>query len=193
MSDQHHDFDELTPETEADIAEGAAEAAAPLDDEVIHLRAALADAQQALATARNDYLRAHADFDNFRKRMRAERDQEFSRGGDRVLAELLPILDDFERALAAVNDASTVESLRQGVTLIYRQLQSLLERYGITPMAVEGQPFDPMFHDAVASVTTADVPDHTITSEVQRGYLKNGDAFRPAKVVVAMQPFDEQA
>ncbi len=187
-----HDFDDMNPETEADIAEGTGEARTPRDEEVIRLRAALAESQEALAKARNDYLRAHADFDNFRKRMRAERDQEFSRGGDRVLADLLPVLDDFERALAAVNEASTLESLQQGVTLIYRNLQSLLDRYGLLPMEVIGQPFDPKFHDAAASVTTSDAPDHTIVSELQRGYLKNGETFRPAKVVVAMQPFEGQ-
>ncbi len=183
-----HDFDDMTPETEADVAEGMGNEMTALDEEVLRLRGALAACETELAKARNDYLRAHADFDNFRKRMRAERDQEFTRGSDRVLNDLLSVIDDFERALAAVTETSTVETLQQGVTLIYRQLLGLLERYNITAMAVVGQPFDPMIHDAVASVATSDAPDHSIIGEVQRGYVKNGDIFRPAKVMVAVEP-----
>jgi molecular chaperone GrpE len=189
MGDQMHDHDDLTPETEADIAEGMGEETALTDaDEVTTLRAALSACEAQLAQAKHDTLRAHADFDNFRKRLRAERDQEFGRGSDRVLADLLPVIDDFERALAAVGDACADDPLRQGVELIYRRLLDLLARYNITPMAVMGQPFDPHFHDAVASLPTDEAPEHTIIGEVQRGYLKNGEPFRPAKVAVAVLP-----
>lgn len=74
------------------------------EPEALDVRAALVQCQQELQEAKNAILRAHADFDNFRKRMRAERDQEFNRGSERVLTDLLPIVDDFDRALAAVND-----------------------------------------------------------------------------------------
>ena len=184
---------EMTPETAADIAGTEAEQhyCDTTPEEVAELRALLAQCRQELAESKNDYLRAHADFDNFRKRLRAERDQEFSRGSDRVLSDLLPIVDNFERALASVTDASTVESLRQGIELIYRNLLNLLERYQITPMEVEGKPFDPQYHDAIARVPTAHEEEHTIIGQMQRGYLKNGDTFRPAKVAVAVRPESE--
>ena len=188
MSDEMHEQDELNPQTAADIAEAASQAPPTGRDDALEVRAALTQCQQELQEARNAYLRAHADFDNFRKRMRAERDQEFARGSDRVLSELLPIVDNFERALAAVTEKSTVASLQEGVELIYRHLISLLERYGITPMEVEGQPFDPKYHDAVARVATTAQPEHTVIGEVQRGYRKNNDVFRPAKVAVAVAP-----
>ena len=193
MNDGQHEKEDMSPETAADIAEAAA--AAPEEfgpEEVLELLAALTRCRQELAESKNAYLRAHADFDNFRKRMRAERDQEFSRGADRVLADLLPVTDDFERALAAVNENSTVESLKQGVELIYRRLTTLLERYAITAMEVEGKAFDPMYHDAVARLATANAPEHTVIGVVQRGYLKNSDVFRPAKVVVAVEPDAEE-
>jgi molecular chaperone GrpE len=154
--------------------------------EADELRAALAHAEQALVEAKHDNLRAHADFDNFRKRMRNEREQEFARGNDKVLADLLTILDDFERALAA--PAADGECVRQGIELIYRNLAALLGRYGITPMEVEGKPFDPMLHDAVARIPSDRAPEHTIVGVVQRGYLKNGEPFRPARVAVAVNP-----
>lgn len=188
MRDDMHEQDGLDPETAADIAEGVAASAQMSAEEAEALMVTLTRCQQELAEAKNAYLRAHADFDNFRKRMRTERDQEFSRGADRVLADLLPVVDDFERALASVNEKTTVATLQQGIALIARQLQGLLERYAITPMAAEGQPFDPKYHDAVARVTTSSAPEHTVLSEIQRGYLKNGDVFRPAKVAVAMSP-----
>jgi molecular chaperone GrpE len=178
-------------ETAADIDEATGYEVdteeAPVD-EVTALKAELDQCRKALAEARDAHLRARADFDNFRKRMRAERDQDFGRGSDRVLADLLPVIDDFDRALAAVHEGGALESLQQGVELIYRQLLGMLERHGITPMDVQGQPFDPMYHDAVARIPATNVPEHTIVGEVQRGYLKNGDAFRPAKVAVAMPP-----
>ncbi len=188
MTDEKRE--DVTPETAADIAESA-ECYISQED-AIELRAALSQAQQELAEAKNNYLRAHADFDNFRKRMRTERDQEFGRGSDRALAELLPIIDNFERALAAINETSTVESLSQGIVMIYRDMLQLLERYSITPMEVEGKPFDPQFHDAIARVPTDAAPEHTIIAQIQRGYLKNGDTFRPAKVAVAVLPENEQ-
>jgi molecular chaperone GrpE len=181
---------EITPETAADIAEGGtgAKESPSLPEDVEELRAALTQCRQELAELKNDYLRAHADFDNFRKRLRAERDQEFSRGSDRVLSDLLPVVDDFERALSAVNENSTVESMQQGIELIYRHLLTMLERYQVVPMETEGQPFDPRYHDAVARIPTEATAEHTIIGQVQRGYVKNGDTFRHAKVAVAVKP-----
>jgi molecular chaperone GrpE len=83
--------------------------------------------------------------------------------------------------------------LRKGVELIHRQLAGLLERYGIAPMSVEGKPFDPKYHDAVARVATASAPEHSVVGEIQRGYLKNGEVFRPAKVAVAVSPDEPNA
>ena len=183
--------DKRNKKTAPETTGGAdAEYCVPAPEDIAELRAALAHCQQELAEAKNAYLRAHADFDNFRKRMRVERDQEFGRGSDRVLAELLPVVDDFERALAAVTENSTVDSIQQGVELIYRHLLRLCARYGITPMEVEGKPFDPTYHDAVARVPTDAAPEHTVIGQVQRGYLKNGVTFRPAKVAVAVLPDD---
>lgn len=190
MYDEQREQSELNPQTAADIDEATAEVDTETNemDEALELRAALTQCQQDLQEAKNAYLRAHADFDNFRKRMRSERDQEFSRGSDRVLADLLPVVDDFERALSAVGDTGTAGSLNEGVTLIHRHLLGLLERYGITPMEVMGQPFDPKYHDAVARVVTDAQAEHTIIGEIQKGYRKNGEVFRPAKVAVAVAP-----
>ncbi len=182
---------EVDPQVAVNIDESAgAESECPSADseEVMKLQAMLAQSQQELADAKNANLRAHADFDNYRKRLRAERDQEYTRGRDRVLTELLPIIDDFERALTAASDTQATDPLRQGVELILRQFLNLLERYGIKPMLVEGQHFDPKYHDAVARIASNGQPEHTIVGEILRGYLKEGEVFRPAKVVVSVNP-----
>jgi molecular chaperone GrpE len=99
MHDEKHEQD-MNPQTAADINEAvtASDAQVTDEDDADEVRVALNQCRQELQQTKNDLLRAHADFDNFRKRMRAERDQEFSRGSDRVLSELLPVVDDFERA-----------------------------------------------------------------------------------------------
>ena len=140
--------------------------------------------------AKNAYLRAHADFDNFRKRLRNERDQEFARGTDRVLADLLPIIDDFERALASVNENSTVDSLQAGHRVDLSPSTTLLERYSVVAMEVEGKPFDPKYHDAIARIVSDTTPEHTIVGVVQKGYMRNSDVFRPAKVAVSVPQDD---
>lgn len=193
MYDEQHEPGNVNPQTAADIAEGETAEPSTEQTDAEEVRAALAQCQQELQEAKNANLRSHADFDNFRKRMRAERDHEYARGSDRVLTDLLPVVDDFERAMAAVNEKSTVASLQHGVELIYRQLLSLLERYHLAQMAVEGKPFDPKYHDAVARVTTTEIPEHTIVGEIQRGYTRDGDVFRPAKVAVSVTPEDQIA
>ena len=194
MHDELHTPAEINPQVAADIDDAAATAAPPAESEdVMELPTLLAQCQHELAEAKNTNLRARADFDNYRKRMRAERDLEYTRGRDRVLMELLPIIDDFERALNAVPessaaDARTPEALRAGVELIFRQVFNLLGRYGITPMRTEGQRFDPKYHDAVARIPTPGQPEHIIVGGILRGYLKDGEVFRPAKVAVAVAP-----
>jgi len=147
MQEELHRTEDLNPSVAADIAESAtATSEVPLGgtEDMIEFSTLIAQCQQELAEAKNANLRAHADFDNYRKRMRAERDQEYIRGRDRVIMELLPIIDDFERALSAAPEEKTANSLRKGVELIHRQMLNMLGRYGITAMHVDSQRFDPL-------------------------------------------------
>ncbi len=126
--------------------------------------------------------RMQADFDNARKRASREQ-QEFR---DYALADaikaLLPTLDSFERALQTSREQS---DLRNGVELIYRQLQDTLSKLGVRPIPAKGEPFDPRFHEAIEMVETADAPDHQILEELQRGYKLKDRLLRPAMVKVA--------
>jgi molecular chaperone GrpE len=129
------------------------------------------------------YLRLAADFDNYRKRLAQEIERRAAAQKEEFIRELLPVIDNLERALAT--DASTSpEQLRQGVQLTLQQLHQLLRRHGIEPQESLGRPFDPHWHEAVAARREPGQPDHAVLEVYQRGYQQGDVVFRPAKVVV---------
>ena len=129
-------------------------------------------------------LRSVAEFDNYRKRTERERRELAERAAASVVEELLPIVDDLERALAAAED-SPDQSLRDGVVLIHRALLDLLRRRGVEPFDSVGQMFDPEWHEAVASGPADGRPDGEITRELRRGYRIGQRLLRAAQVTVA--------
>jgi molecular chaperone GrpE len=130
--------------------------------------------------------RSQAEFDNARKRA-AKEQQDFR---DYALADtvktLLPVMDSFERALlTSVNERSEI---RNGVELIYKQLQDALVKIGLRPIPAKGEPFDPHLHEAIEMVDTTQAPDHQVLDEFQRGYKLKDRLLRPAMVRVARNP-----
>jgi molecular chaperone GrpE len=157
-------------------------------DETLEGVRAEADARAREASEAQDrYLRTLAEFDNYRKRTLRERDEWRRQGQEQLLLELLPVLDNFERALGA-EPGGDDGGFRAGVELIHRQLIQALERVGVRPFSEVGQPFDPQRHEAVGRVERGDVADQTVVQEVLRGYLFHDRVLRPAQVVVAVQP-----
>ena len=129
--------------------------------------------------------RAAADFDNFRKRAARERDEYVTLANERLVKELLPILDDLERALAAVgeHEEATVE---EGVRLVHRSLASLLQRNGVEEISTDG-PFDPYVHEALLS-QPSEAEEGSVIDVVQKGYRLGDRVVRPARVVIAAAP-----
>jgi len=142
-----------------------------------------ASLRKSLAEQRDDYMRLAADFDNFRKRTRRDSVQQAAAEKEAFIDDLLPVLDNLERALASVHSISS-ESLHQGVTMTLQQLNQLLHRHGIEAVDVVGQSFDPHLHEAVSVRHDPRLPDQTILEVVQRGYCRGDKVFRPAKVIV---------
>jgi molecular chaperone GrpE len=146
-----------------------------------------------LQRERDDYydrlLRLTAEFDNYRKRTDRERRELSDYLTMDMVRDLLPVIDDLERALAAPGAASTdnaeLAAYHQGVSLIHRQLLEQLRRRGVEPMEVVGQPFDPEWHEAVANEPADGRPDGEITSEYRRGYRIGTRLLRAAMVKVA--------
>ncbi len=136
-----------------------------------------------LARQKDLYLRLAADFDNFRKRSAQETERRAAAQKEAFIRELLPIIDNLERALLNASTSSS-EQLREGVQLTLQQLQQLLRRHGVEPEESQGQPFDPHRHEALASRHDPSQPDHTVLETFQRGYRRGNEVFRPAQVVV---------
>jgi molecular chaperone GrpE len=129
-------------------------------------------------------LRTAADFDNYRKRMERERRELMAATTADVIAELLPILDNFERALQAPATDDT-SSIRKGVEMIHGQMLDLLKRRGVTPIEARGADFDPNFHQAVIHEASADHREGEVMDELQRGYMLGDRLVRPSMVKVA--------
>jgi len=144
-------------------------------------RAQPASPKTTEAVERERYLRLYADFENLKKRVERERIEHRLRATESLLARLLPVLDNFERALAA---RAGEDGLRSGVQMIYRQLFDELRREGLQPVDALGQTFDPAIHEAVATTTDSGLPPHTVVGELQRGYFFGDRLLRPSLVRV---------
>jgi molecular chaperone GrpE len=129
----------------------------------------------------NNWHRAEADFQNYKRRTEQEREELRRFGNVSVIINLLPILDDFERAFASLDSHLAGLSWFDGMLLIYRKLRQLLENAGVKQIETEGQAFDPRYHEAVAHV---EGEEGKVISEVQRGYKLHDRVLRPAMVVV---------
>jgi molecular chaperone GrpE len=147
------------------------------------------DLEQTQLKAENYYrklLRMEADFDNFRRRTREEKEELQLMAAEKVITNLLPVLDNMERGLAAAEQTCDFESLRSGLQLVYRGLQDILKREGLEAIEAVGQQFDPNYHEAMLRVPLAEgQSDNTVTEELQRGYKLKGKVIRPARVAVA--------
>jgi molecular chaperone GrpE len=134
---------------------------------------------------RDRLLRTTAEFDNYRKRVDRDRKEMADRAAEAVLTEILPIIDDLERALAAEDTGEGADAYRQGVELIHKQLLDLLTRRGVATIDTAGATFDPHLHQAVSSEPSADHREGEIIEEFRRGYRLGDRLLRPAMVKVA--------
>ena len=158
--------------------------APPEDDAAKALVTDFESLEAELARQRDLYLRLAADFDNFRKRTKQDIDRRATAQKDAFIRELLPVIDNLERALMSGNVSTSHEKLRQGVQMTLQQLQQLLRRHGIEAEDSVGQPFDPNRHEALRARRDTSQPDHVVLEVFQRGYRRGDEVFRPATVVV---------
>jgi len=133
--------------------------------------------------------RRQAEFENYRKRVERERSEIYQRGRDDVLLQLLPVVDNFERALSSLETSEgDAEALRHGVELIHKQFIDALSKFGLKPVEAVGKTFDPHVHEAVTMEATDKHKENTVIEEFQRGYKIGDRLLRPAKVKVASSP-----
>jgi len=175
---------EEAEEAEASPAEGGAEAEAPEEpkEEVTLAKEELEKLQAAVQEKEERILRLQADFENFRRRTAKEKEELSAVVTQGILKDMLPLLDNFERAMAA--EAKDIDSFKQGVEMIFKQFGEVLVKNGLEHIEVEGQKFDPNFHQAVMRVENPDLEDETIAQELQKGYMVKGRVIRPSMVQV---------
>jgi molecular chaperone GrpE len=153
----------------------------PTNDDGLDDAARVLEAE--IAEQKDRYLRLAADFNNYRKRLAQEIERRAAAQKEEFIRELLPVIDNLERALAA-NASASPEQLRQGVRMTLQQLHQLLRQHGVEPEESLGRPFDPHRHEAIAARRDPRHPDHAVLEVFQRGYRQGDAVFRPAKVVV---------
>jgi len=170
-------------------ATASASAAAGTPDtsaEIAALQARLAEAEQQMAAFRDQSLRAAAEADNVRKRAEREISTSLKYGADRVLGDLLAVIDSLELGLkAAAAPEASAKSIGEGLGLTHRQLLSFFDKHGVKVLDPAGQPFNPELHEAVSAVESAEVPPNHVVAVMQKGYRLHERLLRPAMVMVA--------
>lgn len=156
----------------------------PEDDAARALVTDIESLQAELARQKDLYVRLTADFDNFRKRTAREVERRAAAQKEAFIGELLPIVDNLERALAPGNSRVAHDKLHEGVQMTLRQLHQLLRKHGVEPDDSLGQPFDPNRHEALRARRDPSKPDHAVLEVFQRGYHRGKEVIRPAKVLI---------
>ena len=166
-------------------------AAAPGEAEVLSEQQIAALKEQAAQAAQyqDQLLRMAADLDNYKKRATRERLEAIKYATESLLERIIPVLDNFEMALAAANASGTsVQSLQSGVNMIQQQLKSVMSDAGLEEINATGQPFNPNLHEAISQQETSDVPEGQVVQQMRKGYKLRDRLLRPASVIVAQKP-----
>lgn len=151
----------------------------------------MARMQQELEEANDMMLRLAAEMDNYKKRTAKERESLIKYAGQNIIQELLPILDNFERAIESANKSKDFSSFLEGVEMIYRQMSEALERKGIIRIDAVGKCFDPNIHEAVMQVASEEHPENIVVEELQKGYMLHDRVIRPSMVAVSKGSVEE--
>ena len=179
---------EETAQTEENQQEEAAQEEAPATEQTVEEQLAnmLEEAQQMVREEKDKYLRLSAEFDNYRKRTLKEKAELIKNGGEKTLTAILPVLDDFERALKNMETSEETKAMKEGVELIFNKFQKILGQEGLQKIETEGKEFDTDFHEAIALIPA---PSEDLKGKildcVQTGYMLNEKVIRHAKVAVA--------
>lgn len=134
------------------------------------------------------YLRTAAEFENYKRRTDAERAEFFAYAGERVLNDMLPVLDDFDRTMESFDKSHDKDALKKGIDLVYAKFRSVLEKQGLKPMQSDGTKFDVNLHEAILQQPDESKEPETILNTVEKGYYLKDKVLRHAKVVVSSKP-----
>lgn len=149
--------------------------------------------KRQLVEAEKRVLIAHADLENYRKRVRREREEDLKYAHVPLLADLLPVIDNLQRAIQAVPEDQQSSGIAQGVKLVEKQLLEVIARRGVEVIQAEGQPFDPNQHEAILQQPSDEVPPGTVLQQTQVGYRLHDRVIRPSQVIVSSAPAESSS
>lgn len=176
---------EATPESDSSVD-------TPVEDELAILRTQFQE-KEAEAKANYDlFLRERADLENFKRRMQRDKAEALRFANEPLVRDLLPILDNLERAVSHAQGGGNSQSLVEGVSLVLRSFLDMVEKHGVSRVSAKGQSFDPTKHEAMAQVESTEVEPNTVVDEYAPAYLLHDRLLRPALVVVAKPPAEEK-
>lgn len=185
---QEKTLEEKEPKEQETVQEAASteeESKEPELSEVEKLAKDLEDAKAELEKQKKEYLFLLAEFDNFRKRTLKEKSDLVKNAAEKAMLDILPVVDDFERALQAMHDSSDLESVKEGVDLIYNKFVKYLENNGVKAIDSNNADFNTEFHEAVTTFPASDESQKgKVIDTVQKGYMINDKVLRHSKVVV---------
>lgn len=174
---------ETTPEAGSDPVKEIS-----LEQEVLSLKAALSQKSDEVQIAQEKHLRACAELENYKKRAARDQVELLRYANEKLLKELLPVVDNLDRAMTHMKATPEMSNWIEGVELTHRQCMDVLKKFGVTPIVSIGEPFDPSRHQAVAYLETHEPPENHVAEELQKGYLFHERVLRPAMVAVARKP-----
>ncbi len=148
--------------------------------------------KEQAAKNHEEFLRKHAEFENFRKRMEREKSEVIKFGHEKIVHELLPVLDSLEKAIEHADEAHDFKDLLDGVQLVLKQFLSALEKFGLVSFDAKGKPFDPNVHEAVSHQESSEFPADHVVEVFRRGYALHNRTLRPSMVSVAKPPQDKK-
>ncbi|NLN60955.1 MAG: nucleotide exchange factor GrpE [Deltaproteobacteria bacterium] len=149
-----------------------------------NLESLIVEKEKMAAESHEKYLRARADLENYKKRAAKDKQDTIKYGNEKLIRDLLPLIDGMDRALGCSENSTDFEAFREGLQLLQEQLCCCLEKYGVETIDAAGKPFDPNIHEALMQVESSEHEANQVVTQMEKGYLLNGRLIRPAKVCV---------
>ncbi len=192
MTDKTEDREVASTDKGVQAEENAAELSGDTVSAEQSVEPSLEEQLDAATTERDQYFdqwkRAQAELDNYRKRVQKENEQNRQYSGMFLMRDLLPGLDNLDRAIKAAETSGNTDELVQGIQMVFKQFEDILARHSAVAIQAEGKPFDPNLHEAVQQIPSADHPPMTVLQVVERGFVLRDRVVRPAKVIVSAAP-----
>ena len=184
-------MDEKKLENNGNASEQTAEDASPKEEFKNELDEKIKSLEKEIGDYKDKFLRKAAEFENYKRRVENDQVNLLKYAAESVIIKLLPVIDDFERSLVHIKDAKDVESIAEGIKMVYDKLMKILADQGVKPIEAVGKPFDVHYHEAIMQMKVENTEPHTVVEEFEKGYMYKDRVIRHTKVAVSEDNQDE--